>query len=60
MLIDNNEEFNAKSCHLYKFIDNRKDYYIGGTKVNLNPITNLISDLNYKKKIENSKILNQN
>lgn len=49
MLIDNNEEFFAKKGHLHTLMDHNKDFYLGGTKLNHNPITNPVSDLNYNR-----------
>ena len=60
MLIDNNEEFYAKRGHLNTMMDHKKDYYLGGSKLNHNPITNPMSNINYNKYLDRSKNSNQN
>lgn len=60
MIIDNTEEFYAKKGHLFTLMDHKKEYYLGGTRLNHNPITNPMSDINYNKYIERSKINNYN
>ena len=48
MIIDNTEEFYAKKGHLFTLMDHKKEYYLGGTRLNHNPITNPMSDINSK------------
>ncbi len=60
MLIDNNEEFYAKNGHIHTMIDQKKDFYLGGSRLNHNPIINPVSDLNYNKYLDRVKISNQN
>lgn len=60
MLINNNEEFYAKNGHIHTIIDQKKDFYLGVSKLNHNPILNPISDLNYNKYLDRSRIPLQN
>lgn len=60
MLIDNNEEFYAKNGHIHTLIDQKKEFYLGGSRLNHNPILNPVSDLNYNKYLDRVKIPYQN